>query len=226
MQRRAIWTATGWMATGVGLVAVLAGCVQRPIAQIRADANTAYFDGRYDQAEPLYREVVDRRGGDALGHYELGRALLALDRAGEAREQMILAYNLEPANHTYFDGMADAYVAAGDEDGLFRALEHRIRDRGGVADYLAMGRYTERLGHADEAERAYLGAAEIDGGLTREPQEALASFYRAVGDRNAEVRRLRMVLWFDPTDEVVTTRLRELGEIPGPSFVLAPVGRE
>lgn len=210
---------------GVGFAAVLAGC-QRPISMVRADANHHYFNGDYAQAQPLYEEVVERSAADAQGHYELGRNLLALGRATEAREQMILAYNLEPDNETYFEGMAEAYAAAGDEEALFNALEHQIHDRGGVEDYIRFGRYAQRLGHADEAERALLGAAEIDGGTTPEPQEALAEFYRSIGDTENEIRRLRMVLWFDRDDAEVKARLRELGEIPGPTFVLEPTGRE
>lgn len=210
----------------VGLMVALVGCGQRPISQVRAEANHYYFDDQPQLAQPFYEEVVERRGGNAQGHYELGRNLLALGRASEAREQMILAYNLEPANPTYFDGMADAYVAAGNEEDLFQALEHRIRDRGGVEDYIAMGRYAQKLGHADEAERAFLSAAEVDGGRTVAPQQALAAFYRSIGDEASEIERLRMVLWFDAHDAAVTGRLRELGQIPGPSFVLAPAGRE
>ena len=221
MKRAGMWTAAG-----LGALTLLTGCAQRPIAQVRADANALYFDGRAEAAQDYYEEVVDRRPGDAQGHYELGRNLMALRRHAEAREQVILAYNLEPSNMTYFDGMADAYAASGDENALFQVLEHRIRDRGGAADYLAMGRYSQRLGHADEAERAFLGAAEIDGGQTPEPQRALAAFYRSIGDRDNEVKRLRMLLWFDPNDAEVTARLRQLGEIPGPSFVLEPAGRE
>lgn len=218
--------AGAWTALAAGLSVAIAGCSQRPIAQVRADANASYYGGDYQAALPLYEEVVNRHPGDAQGHYELGRNLLRMGKASEAREQMILAYNLDPSNMDYFDGMADAYVAAGNEDELFNALEHRIRDRGGVADYMAMGRYAEKLGHADEAERAYLSAAEIDGGKSKGPQMALANFYHSIGDKKNEIKRLRMVLWFDPSDAEINTRLRELGEIPGPSFVLAPAGRE
>ncbi len=214
-----------FIGVGLGVAALLSGC-QRPISMVRADANHFYFNGQYAEAQPLYEEVVERSAADAKGHYELGRNLLALGRAGEAREQMILAYNLEPSNQTYFDGMADAYAAAGDEDALFSALEHQIRDRGAVQDYIRLGRYAHRLGHVDEAERAYLGAAEIDGGKTVNPQRALADFYRAIGDTENEIRRLRMVLWFDPSNDEVEARLRELGQVPGPTFVLEPTGRE
>lgn len=214
----------GVIAGAAVLLAV--GCGQRPLSMVRADANMYHFRGEYSQAQPLYEEVVERRAGDAQGHYELGRNLLALGRASEAREQMILAYNLEPSNETYFEGMAEAYAAAGDEEALFNALQHQIRDRAAVEDYLRLGRYAQRLGHVDEAERAYLSAAEIDAGQTAAPQLALADFYRSVGDEANEIRRLRMALWFDPGDATVRERLRELGQIPGPTFVLEPVGRE
>lgn len=216
----------GLLLTGlsVGLATGLGGCA-RSISQVRADANAHHFDGRYLEAQPLYEEVAQRKPGEAKANYELGRNLLALGRAAEARERMILAYNLEPSNETYFEGMAEAFAASGDEEGLFRALEHRIRDRGDVGDYLMLGRFAERVGHADEAERAYLSAAEIAGTETPEAQRALAAFYRRVGDRDNEIRRLRMLLWFDARDAEVETRLRELGQIPGPTFALTPRGR-
>ncbi|HZW10398.1 MAG TPA: tetratricopeptide repeat protein [Phycisphaerales bacterium] len=221
MRRAAVLT--GLMLTIAG---GLTGCGARPVSMVRADANYHYFRGEFAEAQPLYEEVVDRRAAHAEAHYELGRNLLALGRASEAREQMILAYNLEPHNEAYFEGMADAYLAAGDEEALFNALEHQIRDRGSVEDYLRFGKYAQKLGQADEAERALLGAAEIDGGQTPEPQLALADFYRTVGDRENEIRRLRMALWFNPSDAEIEARLRELGQVPGPTFVLQPVGRE
>lgn len=211
------------LVAAVGLVG-LGGC-GRPISEVRAGANYHYFNGDYESAEPLYEEVIQRRPGDAQGNYELGRNLLAMGRVTEARERMMLAYNLEPSNATYFEGMADALAAAGDEDDLFDALEHRISDRGGVEDYIMLGRYAERIGKADEAERAFLAAAEIDGGETLAPQRALAEFYRTIGDERAEIERLRMMLWFDHQDAAVNARLRELGQIPGPTFALPPKGR-
>ena len=213
-----------WAAGVLALVFGVLGC-GRPLSEVRAGANQYYFDGMYAEAQPLYQEVADRRPGDARSNYELGRNLLAMDRVAEGRERMILAYNLDPSSETYFEGMADALAAAGDEDDLFDALEHRIADRGGVADYIMLGRYAQKIGKADEAERAFLGAAEIDGGQTATPQKALAEFYRSIGDTDAEVRRLRMMLWFDQKDAAVNTRLRELGQIPGPTFALPPAGR-
>lgn len=216
---------TGAIGVGVlSLVLGVAGC-SRPLSQVRAGANQYYFDGMYADAQPLYQEIVDRRPGDARSNYELGRNLLAMGQVTEARERMILAYNLEPSNETYFEGMADTLAAAGNEDDLFDALEHRIADRGGVDDYIMLGRYAQKIGKADEAERAFLGAAEIDGGESVAPQKALAQFYRSIGDTDAEVRRLRMMLWFDQQDAVVNARLRELGQIPGPTFALPPAGR-
>jgi len=213
------------------MVVSLAGCSQIhktfPTAEMtRANALTLASQGRYADAQPLFEQVVEQRNANAQAHYELGKNLLALDRPGEAREQMILAYNLEPANETYLKGLADALVASGDEEQLLAILNHRIEDEASAESYLLLGQYAQKIGHADEAERAYLAAADIAGDTSDKPQRALASFYRAIGDTPNEIKRLRMVLWFDPTDETVLRRLRELGQIPGPSFVLEPAGRE
>lgn len=212
------------MGAGLLVAGLVAGGCGRPVSSVRADANAYYFAGQPEMAQPLYEEVAERDPGDAQANYELGRNLLALGRPAEARERMILAYNLKPSNPTYFEGMAEALVASGDENKLFDALEHRIRDRGRAEDYLMLGDYARRIGHADEAERAYIAAAEIDAGRSSAPQRALADFYRSVGDTQAEIRRLRMLLWFDPRDAEVNARLRELGQIPGPTFALEPRG--
>ena len=212
---------------GVILGSALVGCNQFKSAEmVRANALTLSTQGRYSEALPLYQEVVERRNADARAHYELGENLLALGRASEAREQMILAYNLRPGNEAYLNGLADAFVAAGDEDQLLALLNQRIKDNASAESYLRLGAYAQKIGHADEAERAYLVAADIAGTEDPMPQRALAAFYRAIGDTPNEIKRLRMVLWFDPSDATVQNRLRELGEIPGPSFVLKPIGRE
>jgi len=193
---------------------------------IRANALTLSTQGRYDEALPLYQKVVEQRNADARAHYELGENLLALGRASEAREQMILAYNLKPDNEAYLKGLADAFVATGDNDQLLALLNQRIEDEASAESYLLLGAYAQKIGHADEAERALLAAADIAGTEDPMPQRALAAFYRAIGDTPDEIKRLRMVLWFDPSDIAVQNRLRELGEIPGPSFALKPIGRE
>ena len=50
----------------------------------------------------------------------------------------------------------------------------------------------------------------------------MADFYHTIGDRSSELRRLRMALWCAPNSNEIKTRIRGLGEIPGPSIALRP----
>ncbi len=200
----------------------LGGCGQRPLSMVRADANAHYFNGRYEQALPYNSEFVDRKPSDAQGQYELGRTLLALDRPGDARQHLTVAYDLDPRNETYVEALAESMLRSGDSESLYALLRRRVSEQGRVEDHLRLGRFAHRLGNADEAHRAFLNAAEVDGGRTVEPQRTLAEFYRAIGDDDREVERLRMVLFFEPDNPQTGARLRELGYVPGPSFSLPP----
>ena len=206
----------------LAVVAWLSGCGQRPLSMVRADANSHYFNGRFEQALAYNREFVDRKPSDAQGQYELGRTLMALNRYGDARQHLTVAYDLEPRNETYVEALAESMFRAGDAESLYAFLRRRVSENGRVEDHLRLGRFSHRLGNADEAHRAYLNAAEVDGGRTVEPQRTLAEFYRAIGDKEREVERLRMVLFFEPNDPQASARLRELGHVPGPSFALPP----
>ncbi len=42
------------MSVGMGLVLMLSGCAQRPLSQVRADANYFYFADEYANAQPFY----------------------------------------------------------------------------------------------------------------------------------------------------------------------------
>lgn len=206
------------LATAAGL----SGCGQRPLSMVRADANSHYFNGRFEQALPYNREFVDRKPSDAQGQYELGRTLMALNRHGEARQHLTVAYDLEPRNETYVEALAESMLNAGDAEALYAFLRRRVSESGRVEDHLRLGRFAHRLGNADEAHRAFLNAAEVDGGRTVGPQRTLAEFYRAIGDQEREVERLRMVLFFEPDNPQASVRLRELGHVPGPSLALPP----
>jgi cytochrome c-type biogenesis protein CcmH/NrfG len=109
---------------------------------------------------------------------------------------------------------------------LHKFLRGLAQDRGGVSDWVRLGRFTARMGDADGAEAALTTAATMDRGQTIEPQLALANLYRSIGATEREKERLRMALYLDPKNEAVMQRLRELGEIPGPSLVLQPTEQD
>lgn len=202
----------------------LVGCSssQRNIWTVRQSAEHAYEYGRYEQSEADWAEYVQRRPQDVEGRYGYGLALLANGKPALAREQLVIANDMRPEHEPTIEALASAIRATGSTDDLFRFLRRMIEERGVAADYDRLGRYLASVGNPDEAETAFLTAAQLDGGKTLAPQLALANFYQSIGDAQNEKLRLRMALALDPQNQGVQARLRELGEVPGPSLALTP----
>ena len=62
----------------------------------------------------------------------------------------------------------------------------------------------------------------IDEGRSTEPYIQAAAFAEAIGDMDEALRRLRQAYGINPGDTRVTQRLRDLGEVPGPTIALPP----
>jgi tetratricopeptide (TPR) repeat protein len=222
--RRTVLTAVCSVAIG----GFLAGCQSgdptdlRSPGRLQVDSGAAYRAGNYAEALAGYQEVLRRRPGSARAHYDVGRTLLRMNDALAAREHLTVAFDLEPRNMEYLDALADAMLEAGELDDLFGLLERRAAEGDGVDGYLRLGRVAQRLGLADEAEKAYLKAVAFDTANSERAQRALAGLYRQVGDETQEMVRLRVLLHFEPSDDAVLQRISELGEIPGPSLALPP----
>lgn len=195
---------------------------QRGLTKVRYDADWAYNRGDYTRAAADYQEYMDRRPGDPEIAYRLAKSYLETDQPTRAIGFARMALDQAPERDEYLALLAEAYFQAGDIDGLYRLLRTQTADRGRVEDYLRLGYYAAKLGHADEAELALLTGAKIDQGRTAGPQLALADFYASIGDQEAATRRLRMALYVDRTNEEILQKLRTLGEIPGPSLALRP----
>lgn len=207
----------------VWLTAGLAGCAdQRPVWKIRADADLAYESKKYEAALADYQSYVDIKPNDPSGQHALGRTYLALQQPKPAREHLQIAYDVVPNNAQYIESYAEALYESKEPESLMTFLTRVAGERGTVDDYLRLGRYAGKIGHADEALVALTTAARLDQGRTLEPQLALADFYRSVNDRPNQVRRLRNAMYLAPGDEGVLQRVRDVGEIPGPSFMLRP----
>lgn len=201
----------------------LAGCQSGPTKEaMRASGDRAFFRGDFEEAERQYRAFVDRDPADHRARYDLGRTLLKLDRPAEAKEHLAVAYDLYPISTAYLDAYCSAMVGARDGAGLYALLRSRCVQPGQVEDFLRLGRFAAELGDADEAERALLTAAKLDRGRNVRPHLALADFYASLGDRERTLERLRNALYVAPQDQGVQARIRELGQIPGPSFAVRP----
>jgi tetratricopeptide (TPR) repeat protein len=214
---------TGSILISSALLAALAGCSpNKPLPVLREHGESAYASGNYAEAVKNYEEFVGRKPGDAAVECEYAKALIKNGQASKAIEHAQIAYDQQPNSEEYGDTLAEAYMASGRTDELFKFLRGNTEGRGTVSDYIRLGKFMARQGDADGAELALVTAARLDQGRNIGPQVALADFYKSINDKSSEKKRLRMALYLDPESKVIADRLRALGEIPGPSLRLRP----
>lgn len=208
------------------LLAGLAGCnAPRSLPAVREAGDRSFNQNDFQSAATHYEEYVLRKPGDPAVEAQFARTLLQVGDAPRAIGYARTAYDAQPNNGEYADLLAQSYLEAGQADEMYSFLRGNTEGRGSVADYIRLGKFTARAGDADGAEQAFLVAARLDGGQTVAPQLALADFYKSIGDKASEKKRLRMALSFDVTSQPINQRLRELGEVPGPSLALTPAER-
>ncbi len=202
---------------------LLTGCTtQRTLPRVKEVGDRAYRDGRWEEARAEYQEYVDRKPGEPEVQMKLARSLVELHRAPEAVSIAAVACDAQPNNPEAIETYALALSEAKRTEQLFQLLNSNCDKRGDVADFDRLGRYELKMGDPDSALKAFKRAAIADAGKNPGPQLALAQFYKSIGDKPSEIRRLRMALSRDPSNPDIYLRLKELGEIPGPSLALTP----
>ncbi|MFN0133108.1 MAG: tetratricopeptide repeat protein [Phycisphaerales bacterium] len=207
----------------LALLPFLAACnTTRPLPTVREHGERAFNRGQFEVARADFAEYVERNPGEPEMRLFLAKSLLALGNAAEAVEHGSAAVHLRPTNQDAVETYARALFESKQMTELDRFLRAQTESAGTTGSFLRWGRYLAKAGDADGAEHAFLQAAQVDGGKTIEPQVALAEFYRSIGDTKNELRRLRMALSFNTTDNAINARIRELGEVPGPSLALPP----
>lgn len=219
------------LALGVVIGVALGGCDTKPgalvvqsyeLGDLRAKGNEAFAMGNYAQAASFYGEYVSRRPQEAAVEYQLGRTLLAMGKPADAREHLQVAYDLDPGNQNYIDALARSILLSGSREEVLGFLEDSAEGNMTAAGFMTLGYYAREAGFIDEAERAYQKAVELEGATSPEPHREMARFYRSIGDSRSELEQLRMAYVVDPSDQDTMTRLRDLGEVPGPTFALEP----
>jgi cytochrome c-type biogenesis protein CcmH/NrfG len=205
------------------LAVLLAGCdSQRPLESIRTRGDLCFDRGDYQGAAREYGEIVARYPGDWEAQYMLGRSELKLQHPNEARSALEVAHSRRPANPDVVDALAEAMYQQDDKARLFEFLKQRADSEKTVRAWLRLGRYAAELGDPDEAAAAFDTAIRLDAGKSTEPYLQAASFSQQIGDVEAALQRLRQAYSIDPDDARVTQRIRELGEVPGPTIALPP----
>ncbi|MEX2218644.1 MAG: tetratricopeptide repeat protein [Phycisphaerales bacterium] len=215
----------GWtrpLIAGLAL-ALLAGCgMPRTLPSVRESGDRNFRYQRFDAALTDYQEYLTREPGDPAVHLSLAKTLIEVGRPAEAVEHAQLAWDQRINSEDCIETLARALFDANRQPEMFTLLRGLADSRGRTVDFIRLGRYSALAGDADAAEHAFKQAAIIDRGQTLEPQMALADFYRSIGDRQNELRRLRTALYLAPTEPAINSRIRALGEVPGPSLGIRP----
>jgi tetratricopeptide (TPR) repeat protein len=204
-------------------LAAVASCTQqRPIEVLRQGGDYRFEYGEYAAAAPYYEEIVERRPGDWEAQYRLGLVSLHLGEVDRARLALETAYSLKPASTEIADALAEAMYRQGAEDELYAFLRERADASRSTHEYLQLARYAIELGDMDTAKTAALTAIEVDEGRSVEPYLVAAELHARLGDTEEVLRRLRQAYGVNPRHAEVLAKLKEYGEVPGPTIALPP----
>ncbi len=205
------------------LILIGVGCSgARPLETVRDRGDFLYDRGDYAAAGEQYAEIFDRYPGDWRAAYRLGECELELDRPSEARRWLEVAHTNNLRDPDIVDALAEAMFRLGDEARLYAFLKKRAESQQTVRAYLRLGRYAGDLGDPDSAQTAFQTAIALDDGEHIEPYLAAADFAESLGDMDEAVRRLRQAYGIDPGNDRVEQRLKDLGEVPGPTLAMPP----
>lgn len=203
--------------SGFTLLALL-GCQSPSNVSLRERGDWELQQKHYPEAIDAYKQSLDIMPGHAETYSQLAKAYLATGETGLARENALLAHSLKVEDQEIFAGACEALYADKKFEQLNRLLRARTVDRGKTQDFLLLGEYSERKGDVDEAQRAYLTAAQIDANTTYQPHLALAKLYKKVGDTRRYQERLSMAYAIAPNEPDVLEAMKGSGLIPGPTL--------
>jgi tetratricopeptide (TPR) repeat protein len=207
---------------GVLILVFLCGCGQQPVESLLSQGNRLYERGEYAAAAEKYSEITERTPGRWEAHYRLGLCRLEMDELSAAHRELEVAHTNRPQDPDVVDALAETMLLEGLEAELFSFVKQRAESERTVRAWLRLGRYAASLGDADSAQTAFETAIVLDGGRTVEPYLQTAKFAEDLGDMDQALRRLRQAYGVNPKDPRVNRRLRELGEVPGPTITLPP----
>lgn len=195
---------------------------ERASFKLVRDGDRAAERGQPELAAEHYRAAIAQHSGNFEARRKLAEILLDEGQDIEALAQLRIVRTEFPGDAEILDMMAEALARTGDAEALEREIGGRARDTNDARDWLRYARALVVLGDADRADRAFVRAAEADGGKRIEYQLAIAGFAESVGDSARALRRYRMALYLDVTSEAAQEGIRGLGRVPGPSYALVP----
>ncbi len=198
----------------------MAGCLTP--SMVREDGDVAYFQGDYATAAEHYARAAELQPTDALAHYKLGRTHLQLDRNAAAELNYRTAWTLQPNNEELtpkiLDGLAESLVRQPEREWvLYDYLEEQAQMYGTPEAYLRQAEYLMQIGDADNAVVAHRKAVFFASRDDATTLLAMGDFYLEIGDNAQAERYYRYAFALDPEADGLSSKLRGLGVVPGPT---------
>jgi tetratricopeptide (TPR) repeat protein len=217
----------GLLATVVIAVAgVLAGCSPDPSFYQRRGLQRYQQLNRPDAARADFARAVEINPTFWNSHYHLGLIALQQGDTAIARRHLEVALALvrdkPKLAKPIVDALAEAIFQQDDYPRLIGFLNEVTDQYATLHDFLRRARYYEKMADHDNAQIAYRQAIKIATAEDVTPFLALADFYLRIGATDQALATLRQAYSLAPAHEEISKRIRELGEVPGPTLALPP----
>ncbi|MAD19975.1 MAG: hypothetical protein CMJ52_07105 [Planctomycetaceae bacterium] len=211
----------------IALGASAAGCESAgekrstpPSVKLQKDGDHEFRWGRYESAAGFYDRILEREPGNADALEMYGRCMLELDRPGDAAKVFMTATARRPGDRDLVLLLGDAEFQNGEYDRAFQLLRTWAIDNEDAGAWLELAGFAMELDDPDTARDAIERAIELES--TSAAYVAAADLAERLGDEALALRRLRQAYGIEPGNQVISDRLREFGEVPGPTIALPP----
>lgn len=178
--------------------------------------------GKYQQAAEFYSAVLEREPGNEHALEEYGRCMLKMGEPAKAANAFSTVALANPENAELVYLLAQAEVESGNYDRAFELLRLRATDNQDSVAWMLLAEYALQLDDPDTAENAINRAIAMVGDSSPRPYLLAADLAERLGNEQEALRRLRQAYGMATQDPEIDRRLREYGELPGPSITLAP----
>jgi tetratricopeptide (TPR) repeat protein len=193
-----------------------------PSVKLQKDGDHEFRWGRFESAAGYYERILDREPGNADALEMYGRCMLELDRPSEAAKVFMTATARRPGDRDLVLLLAGAEFQSSEYDRAFQLLRTWAIDNEDADAWLELAGFAMELDDPDTARDAIERAIELEPATAAEAYIAAADLAERLGDETLALRRLRQAYGIDPGDQSISDRLREFGEVPGPTISLPP----
>ena len=182
----------------------------------------ALYYGNDQEAADYFQQVLDREPGNGHALRQYGECMLAIGEPVKAVNAFSTAALASPEDADLVYLLAKAEVESGSYDRAFDLLRIRAIDNADSTAWMLLAEYALQLDDPDTAETAIRRAIELIGDTSPRPYLLAADLQERLGNEQEALRRLRQAYGRASANPEVDRRLREYGELPGPSISLPP----